>query len=143
MEPLSIAANVVGVTAPALHGLRLLLDDIHNIVDAPDAVATLRGDLLTIDKALTSLQAITEPQWESLGQSVIQETKSAIDLCSVSCDRLRTALTRWTRHSRDGKLSWRDRATVGFLKQSQMKSLSEQLQACKTTLNSVVGIATL
>jgi hypothetical protein len=143
MEPLSIAASVVGVLAPALHTVRRLLDDIHNIADAPDTVTLLRDDLVAVDKALTSLQAISDAQWQSLGKTVVEESKAAMTLCLVSCDRFRSTLARWTRHSSGGRLSWKDRANVGFFKQSQMKSMSEQLQSCKITLNSVVSIATL
>jgi hypothetical protein len=40
-------------------------------------------------------------------------------------------------------MSWRDRANVGFFKQQRIKSLSDQLQNCKMTVNAVVSIATL
>ncbi|KAK4031399.1 hypothetical protein C8A01DRAFT_21371 [Parachaetomium inaequale] len=143
MEPLSVASSVVGVTPPALHCVRHLLDDIQKIIDAPEAVASLRGDLTATDKALISLQTITDSQWKSLGDIVIDESKSAMTLCLSSCERFQTALARWTQHSHNGKLSWRDRAVVGFFKQKQIKSMSEQLQICKTTLTSVVSIATL
>jgi hypothetical protein len=143
MEPLSIAASIIGVTAPALHCVRRLLDDIQNIVDAPEAVTWLRGDLQTVDNALTSLQTLSDPQWESLGPNVIDKTKAAMTSCLVSCDKFGTALARWTRHSGGGKLAWQDRATVGFFKKGQITSMSEQLQRCKSTLAAVVSIATL
>ena len=43
----------------------------------------------------------------------------------------------------NGTLAWQDRATIGFIKQSQIKSMSEQLHNCKITLISVASIATL
>ena len=143
MEPLSITASIVGVTAPALHSIRRLLDDIQMIIDAPEAVDSLRDDLTATEKALASLQTITDSPWGSLGEAVIDQSKSATALCLSSCQRFQSALARWTRHSNNGKLSWQDRVVVGFFKQSQIKSMSEQLQSCKTTLTSVVSIATL
>ncbi len=144
MDPLSIAASIVGITAPTLHCVRLLAEDIGKIADAPDAVTALRDDLVALDKALTSLKTISDPQWQSLGESTIDSAKTTMEMCVASCDKFRTALARWTRHSSgDGKLSWRDRAAVGFFKQSQIKSLSEQLQSCKATLGFVVSSATL
>lgn len=142
-DPLSIAASVVGIVVPALKCVRHLVDDLQKLVNAPEAVKFLKDDLLTIDKALLSLEVISNSQWESLGESVVDQAKSAMTLCSGSCDRFRTDLSRWTRHSSDGKLSWQDRAMVGFFKQDQIKDVSEQLQACKGTLTSVVSIATL
>ena len=34
-DPLSITASVVGITVPALHGTRLLLDDLERLKDTP------------------------------------------------------------------------------------------------------------
>ncbi|KAK4139100.1 uncharacterized protein C8A04DRAFT_40987 [Dichotomopilus funicola] len=143
MDPLSITAGVVGIATPAVHCIRLLLEDIQKIVDAPEALKSLRNDLLSVDQALVSLQAVSEAQWQSLGDAVLAQSKTATTSCGESCDRFRATLGRWTRHSDDGKLSLRDRAMVGFLKQGHVKSMSEQLQHCKLTLTSVVCTATL
>jgi hypothetical protein len=142
-DPLSIAASVVGVTVPALHGIRLLLDDLQSIKDAPDAIKGLKDDILSIDMALTSLQSVKDREWESLGRTVADEAKTVISTCERACEIFRANLQRWTGHSEDGKLSWRDRTKVGFFKQGQIKSMSEQLQSCKLTIISVVSIATL
>jgi hypothetical protein len=142
-EPLSVAASIVGVTVPALHGTRLLLDDLQGIIDAPKSVESLKEDLRSVDLALKSLQAVHDSEWKSLGGTVSDESKVVISSCTRACDTFRADLQHWTRHSEEGKLSWQDRANVGFFKQRQIKSTSEQLQACKLTINSVVGIATL
>jgi hypothetical protein len=142
-DPLTVAASVVGITVPALHGTRLLLDDLHRIKDAPEAVKNLKEDILSVDMALNSLQAVEDREWESLGGTIVVESKAAITTCVRACDVFRADLQRWTRHSEDGKLSWQDRANVGFFKQRRIKSVSEQLQSCKITINSVVSIATL
>ncbi|PGH07821.1 hypothetical protein GX51_01531 [Blastomyces parvus] len=57
--------------------------------------------------------------------------------------RSKADLERWTSHSKDGKLSWSDRAQVGSFKQHQIKSMSRNLQSCKITINSIIGIAKL
>lgn len=142
-DPLSAAASVVGLAVPALHGTRLLLDDIQNIVDAPKAVASLKEDLLSVDLAIEALKAVQSSEWESLGQDVAKESKFAVTTCTTACDTFRNDLRRWTKHSENGKMSWRDRASVGFFKQHRIKSLSEQLQNCKITVNAAVSIATL
>ncbi|KAJ4290126.1 hypothetical protein N0V88_006633 [Collariella sp. IMI 366227] len=142
MDPLSVTAAVVGITAPVVHSIHRLSDDIKNIVDAPETLDSLRKDLLFVDQALDSLQAVSDAQWKSLGETVVTQSKAATTSCGESCDRFRTALSRWTRHSENGKLSLRDRAIVGFFKQGYVKSMSEQLQHCQITLTSVVSIAT-
>src|SRR5437773_1377424 len=80
MDPLSIASSVVSIVAPTLHCVRLLMDDLQKIVDAPSAVKSLNDDLLTIDAALTSLQAVSNQQWASLGETVMNQSESAMTL---------------------------------------------------------------
>jgi hypothetical protein len=143
MDPLSITAAVVGIAAPTAHCVRLLIEDIQKIVDAPETLNSLREDLLSVEQALASLQTVSDAQWKSLGETVVNQLKATTTVCGKSCDRFRADLSRWTRHSEDGKLSLRDRAMVGFFKQGCVKSMSEQLQHCKITLTSVVCIATL
>jgi Fungal N-terminal domain of STAND proteins len=128
---------------PALHGTRLLLDDLDKLKDAPKIVKRLVDDLQSVDAALKLLQGVDEREWDSLGKSVAEQSKTTISNCTQACDLFRTTLQRWTKHSEDGKLAWMDRANVGFFKQGQVKAMSEQLQNCKLTINSVVSIATL
>ncbi|GAB1319496.1 hypothetical protein MFIFM68171_09706 [Madurella fahalii] len=143
MDPFSITAGVVGIVAPTLHCVRLLVEDLQNIADAPDAVKALTNDLQSVGLALASVQAVTNSQWESLGDAITAQSKAAITSCKTSCERFRTSLDRWTRHSTDGTLTWRDRATLGLFRQGHIKSMSEQLQNCNITLTSVASIATL
>jgi len=142
-DPLSIAASVVGITVPALHGTRLLLDDLEKLQDAPKTVKRLADDVHSVDAALKLLQDVKDSEWKSLGTSVAEQSKTTISSCTQACDLFRTDLKRWTRHSEDGKLAWQDRANVGFFKQGQIKAMSEQLQNCKVTINTLVSIATL
>jgi len=142
-DPLSVAASIVGITVPALHGTRLLLDDLNKIIDAPKAVQNLKDDVTSAEMALQSLQAIKDPEWEVLGETIADQSKAAIKSCARACGSFRDDLRRWIRHSEEGRLSWQDRAKVGFFKDRQIKAMSDQLQSCKITFNSAVGIATL
>lgn len=142
-DPLSFAASVVGITVPALHCTRLLLDDLEKLKDAPKTVKRLADDVHSVDAALKLLQDVKDREWESLGTSVAKRAKTTISSCTQACDLFRIDLKRWTRHSEDGKLAWKDRANVGFIKHGQIKAMSEQLQNCKATINTLVSIATL
>lgn len=142
-DPLSIGAGVVGIIVPALHGSRLLLDDLRCIIDAPKAIGTLKEDICSLEMALNSLQAVKDVEWGLFGNTVVEQSKATIHSCTKACDMFRTDLQRWTKHSDEGKLSWQDRANVGFFKLRQIKAISDQLQTCQISINSVVGIATL
>jgi hypothetical protein len=142
-EFLSVTASIIGVTAPALHGIRLLLDDVQSIKDAPEAIRALEDHLHRVGLALSSLQAIDPREWEFLGSNITDEVESTVRFCTAACDRFRVDLQRWTRHSHNGGFSWRDRAKIGFMKQGPVKSMQSHLQTCHIAINSVVGTATL
>jgi hypothetical protein len=50
-DPLSITASIVSITIPALHGARLLLDDLQKINDALETVERLKDDVHSVDMA--------------------------------------------------------------------------------------------
>lgn len=61
-DPLSIAAGVVGITAAALHGTRLLLEDLRQIKDAPKTVKRVVEDLHSVDTALILVQSVDDKE---------------------------------------------------------------------------------
>ena len=141
-DPLNLTASAVGIIVPALHGtrLRLLLEDLQQLKDAPKTVKRLVEDVHSVDTALKLLQKIEEREWGLLGEDV---AKQSISSSTQACNLFRVDLQKWTRHSEDGKLVWLDRANVGFFKKDQVKAMSEQLQSCKLAINLIVGVATL
>jgi hypothetical protein len=143
MDPLSITTSVVGIVMPALHGTRLLLEDLQQLKDAPKIVKRLVEDMHSVDTALELLQSVEDREWDLLGAGIAEQSKTTISSCTQACDLFRIDLQRWTKHSEDGKLAWQDRVNVGFFKQGQIKAMSEQLSNCKLTINSVFSIATL
>ncbi|CAO2653049.1 Nn.00g024600.m01.CDS01 [Neocucurbitaria sp. VM-36] len=142
-DPFSITAGIVSITVPALHGIRLLLDDLQQLKDAPKTVKRLVEDVRSVDTALLLLQGVESEDCNLLGGNVAQESSVTSRGCTQVCDLFRSDLQRWIRHSEDGKLGWKDRTRVGVFKQGQVKAMSEQLQNCKLAINSIVRIATL
>jgi hypothetical protein len=100
-------------------------------------------DVHSVDTALILVQGVDDREWELHGESLAGMLKTTISSCEEACDLFRSDLQRWTRHSEDGKLAWKDRANVGFFKQAQIKAMSEQLSNCRLTITSAVSIATL
>ncbi|RMZ67022.1 Cytochrome P450 [Pyrenophora seminiperda CCB06] len=141
-DPLSITASVVGITVPALHGVRLLMEDLQQLKETPKTVKRLLEDVQSVETSLNLLQGVEERDWDLFGANVLEKSKTTISSCTQACSLFRTDLQRWTRHSEGGKLAWQDRTSVGFFKQGQIKAMSEQLQNCKLSINSVVSIAT-
>lgn len=142
-DPLSITASIASITVPALHCLRLFLDDLQKIKDTPEVIADLKNSIHSINLSLISLQSVPENEWEVLGRTVVDGVAAMISTQTKACDILRMDLLRWTSHSQCGKLTLKNRVKVGFLKQDRVKSMSQQLQNCKLSISSVVNIATL
>lgn len=142
-EPLTVSVSIIGLIVPALHGARILLEDLRNIKDAPQTVEALKNHIISIEAALASLQDIPKEDWDAFGGAIADQVEAATHACSKTCHMIRQNLQHWTRRSSSGKLSRLDRANIGVLKQAQTKSMLEQLQGCKITINSVVSIATL
>jgi len=142
-DPLSIAASIVGIIVPALHGTRLLLVDLQQLNDAPKTIKRVTDDVQSVLSTLELLKGVEEGDWKSLGQNVAAQSKATISSCTQACNLFRVDLQKWTRHSEDGKLTWLDRANVGFFKKDQAKAMSEQLQSCRLAINLNVGVATL
>jgi hypothetical protein len=109
---------------PALHGARLLLNDLQQIKDAPKEVLGIREDVASIESALVSFQAVDKDEWKLLGGNLNEQTAALIEVIKIACIGFKTNLDQWTRHSSDGKLAWRDRASIGFFNQRWIKSIS-------------------
>lgn len=142
-DPFSVAASAVSVTVPALHGARLLLDDIRNIIDAPRTVRNLEEDISATLGIRDAFERVGEREWQLLGQIVADQATTSIQLCDKACEEFRTDLQKWTKHSKGNILSLRDKTTVGFFKDRQIRAMAAQLQSCKMTLNSAISLATL
>ncbi|KAH0545322.1 hypothetical protein FGG08_000621 [Glutinoglossum americanum] len=114
-DPLSVAASIISITVPALYDTRLLV-----IIDAPQAIQSLKDDVASAEMALQSLQAIKDPEWEVLGQTVAGQSKAASKNCARVCGVFRDNLQSWTRHSQEGKMSWQDRAKTISIKEAEI-----------------------
>jgi hypothetical protein len=57
-DPLSITTSIVGIVGPALHTIRLLLEDLQQLKDTPKAVKRLLDNIHSINTALELLKGI-------------------------------------------------------------------------------------
>lgn len=142
-DPLSVTASVAGLVVLALQGIRLLVNDVNNIKEAPKSLENPQDDLASVQMSLKSLGVIDESQLKLLGEQVYDQSTAAIEKCTSTCHDFHNDLQRRTRRSRDGKLSWRDKTNIGIFKERRIEVMSRQLQNCKLTLNSVAVTATL
>jgi hypothetical protein len=142
-DPLSVTASVAGLVVLALQGVRLLVNEVNNIKEAPKSLENLQIDLASVQMSLKSLEYIDESQLRLLGEQIYNQSATAIERCTSTCHDFHNDLQRWTRRSRDGKLSWRDKTNIAIFREQRIDVMSRQLQNCKLTLSSVAVNATL
>lgn len=71
-DPLSVTAGIIGIVVPALHGTRLLLDDLDGLKDAPKTVKRLTDDVRSVDATLKLLEGVDNRDWNLLGITVAE-----------------------------------------------------------------------
>jgi hypothetical protein len=74
-----------GHRCSSLHGARLPLEGIHQIKGAPKVIIGLKDELRFFEVALKSLQAVEQPEWNSLGSIIADQANLALTTCSGAC----------------------------------------------------------
>lgn len=143
MVELGAASAIIGLVPIVLHGIRLLRDDIKKINGAPQIVHEMEAQVAELIMTVESLEAIGQHDWAALGPHVCHQCKMIMEACNKACSEHTNILFSWTKRSRDGKVSWRDKVKIGLLKERQVKAMTGQLQGFKLSLVSAVGVATL
>ncbi|OCL12741.1 hypothetical protein AOQ84DRAFT_227144, partial [Glonium stellatum] len=89
---------------------------------SPDMVHNVLGDNEALPAALKA----------QVGSSNIE---NAVRSCDRACAEFQGLLNHWMKHSTDDKISWRDRLSVGLLRQGKIKAFTQQLATCKATVS--------
>jgi hypothetical protein len=143
-DPFSITAGAFGVAGVALQSITALLEDIQAIKNAPEAIANLKEELSAVEIVLTTLDSeLQGPTLEILSPNAKAGLSLATTNCKRACDKFRTKLKKWTKHSADDAIHWWDRVRVGLFAEAEVEVLSEQLRKCKDTVNAAASTATL
>jgi hypothetical protein len=143
-DPFSITAGAFSVVGFTLQSITALLEDIHAIKNAPKAIADLQKELSTAETVLATLDSeLQGSTLEILSPNAKVILSLATTNCKRACDKFRTKLQKWTKHSTDDAIHWWDRVRVGLFAEAEVEVLSEQLRKCKDTVNAAVSTATL
>jgi hypothetical protein len=136
MDGVSAASAIIGIIVPALHGARILYDDIEKVVHIDKILQPINNDLKALVEVLSSLerfcQDVNTPQ-EALEALKQNNVEPASKNCQTVCSAFQAKLDKWTKHSKDGKVAWRDKFVPGFFGESDILEFRTQLVACKGT----------
>jgi hypothetical protein len=143
MDPLSITAAAIGISGAAVASIASVRNTISNIQDAEDVMGDIRTQLERIQRPLDSLETLTITTSGTLAASTEALTKSgvaeAVNSCGKACAAFDKKLQKWTRHSSDGKLSFRDKVTVGVWNKEKILTFKTRVETCQLSVQFAVS----
>jgi hypothetical protein len=141
MDPLSITAATIGITAFALTSIKQLRNTINDVAEVKEVIEDVSTDLTGILAPLESLQELLVPGSDisAAARADLERTgvADAVNKCGDLCSDFAKRLAKWTKHSSGPKLSFRDRLTVSVNK-DKIHTLRVSLQSCQFRLMSAV-----
>ena len=142
MDPLSITAGVVGITAFATTSIQQLHTLIHDLTEGEDVVQDVVSHLDGIERPLAALKQLSIEDGatsvtvkEDLKEAGVAE---AVNKCGDACDEFGKNLKKWTKHSSSAKLALRDRLSIGVWNKEKIRAFRMQLQSCEAVVQFAV-----
>ncbi|KAK7949233.1 uncharacterized protein PG986_010119 [Apiospora aurea] len=138
------AISVTGLILTVLDSIGSVSTIIDKIQGAPQLVVSLRSDLDALKPSLNQLGAIIRQVEPEHGAACIRNNHSpALQQLENAADNFATSLHRWTSHSADGKLAWRDGLDIATRHQSQVQTFQQHLAATKQSLTLSITVTSL
>lgn len=146
MDGVSVAANVLAVTAAAYSSAKTLYNIVSGYRDAPNTFQCLAEDVKGIQHLLNSLSShLQSTNGRTLSQeqyAALIELESPIRGCQQACDELKFKVESIMSHSSDTRVSKRDRFDLVF-REKDVSTRKQQLATYKQTLSVAIGLVTL
>jgi N-methylhydantoinase B/oxoprolinase/acetone carboxylase alpha subunit len=143
MDPLSITAATIGISGATIASIASVRNTVNNIQDADEVVGDIRTQLESIQRPLDSLKElrITDTgtltaSKEALARSGVAE---AVNDCGKACAAFDKKLQKWTKHSPEGKLSFRDKMTVGVWNKEKVITFKTRVETCQLSMQFAVS----
>jgi hypothetical protein len=142
MDPLSITAATIGITAFAITSIKQLHDIINDVAEVKEVIHDVSTSLTAISIPLDSLRELHLPN-SSISAAVRADLEKvgvagAVNKCGDLCDDFAKRLKKWTKHSSGAKLSLRDRLTVGLWNKEKIRTLRISVQSCQSSVQFAV-----
>jgi len=143
MDPLSITAATIGISGPAIASIASVCNTIINIQDAEQIVGDIRTQLGNIQRPLDSLKGLRITDTSTLTASKNALARSgvaeAVNDCGKACAAFDKKLQKWTKHSPEGKLSFRDKITVGVWNKEKIHTFKTRVETCQLSVQFAVS----
>jgi len=138
VDPFNSVAGVVGMLGVAAHGMHVLWNEIESTQGAPDEIKSLKSELQVVEAVIRSLEGQISNRAEQK-----PGLERSITICLSACERFGGQLSKWTKHSDNGTVQFRDSVTFALFGQKRVDTLWKQLQSCKSTVTMATSDAIL
>jgi hypothetical protein len=133
MDPFSISIAAVGISGTAITSISALRKTIATVKDAHEDINDIRAQLDKIRSPLDVLQALvtnTDAEMSATFKQALLKTGIAntVNDCGKACEAFDKRLQKWTRHSREDKLSLRKRCRSGSGTRSEYAPSEQELR---------------
>jgi hypothetical protein len=144
MDPFSVSIAAVGISGTAITSISALWKTITAIKDAHEDVEDIRTQMDKIRSPLDSLQALitdTDAEMEATFKQALMKTgmANAVNDCGNACEAFNKRLQKWTRHSREDKLSLRDRMSVGVWNKERVRTFRTRVETCQRIVHFAIS----
>ncbi|KAH8704046.1 hypothetical protein BGW36DRAFT_355425 [Talaromyces proteolyticus] len=136
-DPLSTTANTIAVAQLTYFTVKTVYQTITGLRDGPKSLQDLGPDLENLHKTINSMQQELEKQGNDANLSDEQkqnliEIQPSLQGCHSICRDFQDKINNTLRHSKDGRVSFRDRLMVQF-KENEIAEFRKKLLDFKTT----------
>jgi hypothetical protein len=144
MDPFSISIAAVGISGTAITSVSALRKTIAAVKDAHEDINDIRAQLDKIRSPLDALQALvtdTDAEMSATFKQALLKTgmANAVNDCGKACEAFDKRLQKWTRHSREDKLSLRDKMLVGIWNKERVRTFRTRVETCQRTVHFAIS----
>lgn len=144
MDPFSISIAAVGISGTAITGISALRKAIDSVKDADEDINEIRVYLDSIRRPLDALQTLvtdTNEETSVASKKALAKTgmADAVNDCGKACEVFNKRLQKWTKHSREEKLSFRDKMSMGVLNKERVRTFKTRVETCQRTVHFAIS----
>ncbi|KAK3723767.1 hypothetical protein LTR37_001648 [Vermiconidia calcicola] len=142
MEPLTITVAALGITDLAINNIIKLRNLINGLSEAKEVLQDIATSLDSISKPLNTLQVLrtSNAELSNAARKDLEKTgvANSVNQCGETCNDFAKTLEKWTKHSGNGRLSLRDRMTVGLWNKEKIRTFRARIRSCQSIVQFAV-----
>ncbi|KAK7991026.1 hypothetical protein PG990_015306 [Apiospora arundinis] len=146
MDPVSITASAIAFAGLVVTSVQAAYKAIDGLAEAPQAIVNaktlLAGTQDSLNTLTSTLTATRDTQAKFGSVLRLIDLGKTLKSTEELCNKFKSKITEYTKHSTDSRFSNRDKITV-HIHESEITRFNNQLRGCQTTISLVIETVTL